>query len=387
MKDEIIDQYGPVTIRKQSNKYSYELDVDTDDFDDAISLILEDENIEEVMFNGNANPVYVYHKLYGMCATTLYFSYDQATDFIKKAADFNKAVIDGKTPILDGTLPDKSRINIVIPPASLSVSITIRKFKHNALTVLDLIKNKTLTTSIVAFLWTCIDRIGSPSNILFVGGAASGKTTLLTALSIFISNNERLVLIEDTPELQLKQHNLVKLVSDNAVSMNVLLRNALRMRPDRIIVGEVRSEEAITLFNAMNTGHKGVLGTLHANTAKETISRLTNPPMSVPVSMLSVLDLVVVSEKNKNCRIIKEIAEVAGLDSDNILFNKIFEFNPEINKCSATGIPSRLLSKLAKNSGLSIKEIDKIILKRKAQLETLIKQDSGIEDLLSIINK
>ncbi len=204
-------------------------------------------------------------------------------------------------------LEDGSRLNATIPPASpYGPTLTIRKFLKNPLTIISLIKNRTINPRVAAFLWMCVDGLDyKPANLIVSGGTGSGKTTFLNALAVFIREGTRLVTIEDTTELQLMHEHIVRLETippgrdgTMEISMDTLLKNSLRMRPDRIIVGEVRGSEAVTMFTAMNTGHDGCMGTLHANTAKETATRLMSPPMNVAPIMLTALDLLVVAGLN-----------------------------------------------------------------------------------------
>ena len=271
-------------------------------------------------------------------------------------------------PMLDATLEDDSRFNTTIPTASPNNStFTIRKFKRNVITVVDLVKNGTITADAAAFLWLAIEGLGvRPANALIVGGTGSGKTTALNALAMYIPAASRIITIEDTAELVVLHANKVAMVSKKEanVTMDMLLRNALRMRPDRIIVGEVRGPEAGTLFEAMNTGHAGSLGTLHAESARETINRITNPPMSVPKSMLGPLDLIIVFKRlmtsTGNKRIIQEISEVNASGGMEPRFNTLYEYDPKKNKLVNTGIPSRLRSDIATANGMTPKQFDHI---------------------------
>ena len=178
--------------------------------------------------------------------------------------------------------------------------------------------------------------------IMISGGTGSGKTTALNSFIMFIPNEFRIVTIEDTLELKIEQPNTVRLESkaEAHVTMDSLLKNALRMRPDRILVGEVRGPEAVTLFNAMNTGHEGCMGTLHANSARETIIRVTNPPMNVPYALLSSLDLIVMLKKIATpqgpLRVISEISEIAGAMQGNVRFNILYHWDPTKNKIIPT---------------------------------------------------
>ena len=199
---------------------------------------------------------------------------------------------------------------------------------------------------------------------------------MLNILSVFIPGNERIITIEDTSELQLLQNNLVKMISTTQVDMDSLLVNALRMRPDRIIVGEVRGKEAVTLFTAMNTGHDGCMGTLHANTAKELVTRITNPPMNVPQNMLSALNLVVVMRRFPDGkRGVYEISEITGADKSAVRFNTIYKWDNANSAVASTGIPARMIAKISEESGLTLKDIDNKINRYKDLLDKATNDD------------
>ena len=260
-----------------------------------IDSLIQDDELEEIMINGIDKPIFVYHRQHGMMKTNIEFSDErELMDLIDSIARQINRRIDQESPILDGRLTDGSRINATIPPVSADgPSLTIRKFKKDPFTIIDLINSKTISVELAAFLWLCFDGLGVKSaNAIISGGTSSGKTTTLNALCSFINPKERIITIEDTLELQIPHEHVIRMETRPAnvenkgeLTMNDLVKNSLRQRPDRIIVGEVRADEAITLFTALNTGHSG-FGTLHSNDARETITRLTNDPMSVPEIMI-----------------------------------------------------------------------------------------------------
>lgn len=231
--------------------------------------LVRDDNLEEIMVIGTNKPVYVWHRRFNMCKTNILFENEkEIMNIIERIAREVGRRIDQQSPLLDARLPDGSRVNATIPPISLEgPTITIRKFKKDPLTIIDLIKYGTLNTDIAALLWIFVDGLGvKPANILVAGGTGSGKTTMLNSLAMFIPPSERVISIEDTAELQLPIEHWVRLETrppnlegKGEVTMDDLVRNTLRMRPDRIIVGEVRGPEARTMFTAMNTGHNGAL--------------------------------------------------------------------------------------------------------------------------------
>jgi flagellar protein FlaI len=297
--------------------------------------------------------------------------------------------IDVSSPLLDARLTDGSRINATLSPPSLDGStITVRKFKKDPFTIVDLIRVNTLPSEVAAFLWLMADGYGTwKKNILIAGGTGCGKTTTLNALTIFIRERERVITIEDTAELQLPIQHLIRFETRSPdvegkgeVDMDALVKNTLRMRPDRIIVGEVRSGEARSLFTAMNTGHDGSMGTVHANSSRETISRLTNPPMDVPLMMLSSLDLILMEARislgDKGLiRRITEVTEIGGLSEDTLALSKIYEWDPAKDELQSTGTPSKLKQDLAKELGIPAKEVNNELEKRRLVLDYLLKQN------------
>ena len=364
----------------------------TDPVFGKLTSLLADPNLEEIMYNDHQHPVKVYHRAHDMCDTNIFITSEEINHIIKFLGKFVGKPIDVAHPLLDGRLPDGSRINATLPPASPNdPTLTIRKFRKDPFTIVDLIKFNTMDIEIATSLWMWVEGLGQkPSNILIAGGSSCGKTTTLNVLGMFIPAAERLITIEDTLELQLRHEHLVRLESivpdmetgEGEVTMDDLLKNCPRMRPDRILVGEVRGGEAKTMFNAMNTGVDGFLGTVHSNTAQETITRLTSPPMEVPVVMLKDLDLIVIQQRmtinGKAMRRITEIAEMAGLEKDKPRLNTIFTWDPKSDRMIATGIPSKLRERMCEITGITINEYEHIRNTRKAIIQYLM--DTNVRD-------
>ena len=351
-----------------------------------IDSLIRDDDLEEIMVIGINKPVYVYHRQYGMMKTNLEFGDgDELIGLIDSIARQINRRIDQESPILDGRLLDGSRINATIPPVSADgPSLTIRKFRRDPLTIIDLINSKTISLDLAAFFWLCFDGLGVKSaNAIISGGTSSGKTTTLNALTSFINPKERIITIEDTLELQLPHEHVIRMETRPAnienkgeLTMNDLVKNSLRQRPDRIIVGEVRADEAITLFTALNTGHSG-FGTLHANDARETITRLTNSPMSVPEIMLQAIDFIIMQNRiytpsGLSFRRISEVAEVVGNEEGVVQLNKIFQWNPERDEIEKVGVMSKTLSDMASLSGYTMNELYCEIENRKIVLNHML---------------
>jgi pilus assembly protein CpaF len=280
--------------------------------------------------------------------------------------------IDADTPTVDARLPDGSRVNAVIPPVAIDgPTITIRKFEKGRLSIDQLIEFGSVTRNMAKFLEACVI---SRLNIMISGGTGSGKTTLLNVLSRFIPSSERIVTIEDAAELQLQQDHVVRMETKPPniegkyqVSIRELVRNSLRMRPDRIVVGEVRGGEALDMLQAMNTGHDGSLTTIHANSPRDALSRLETlclmAGMDLPVGVIreqvaSAIDLIVQQSRlSDGSRKITSITEVAGMEGQTIVMTDIFKFDktgitPEgkvIGELKPTGIRPFFTPRLEQN--------------------------------------
>jgi len=301
---------------------------------------LADDSITEIMVNG---PFDVWVERQGrLFETTVRFTDESHLRRIinKMVAQIGRR-IDESSPMVDARLPDGSRVNAVIPPLSLSGPlVTIRKFSKRRLDLNDLVRLGTLNTETIEFLQRCIL---SELNILISGGTGSGKTTLLNALSTSIPDSDRIVTIEDAAELRLNQRHVLRLEArpkniegEGEIPIRELVRNSLRMRPDRIIVGEVRGSEALDMLQAMNTGHDGSLCTVHANTPRDALSRIETmvlmagydlPVKAIRQQVASALDMIVHLERLEDgSRRVTAITEVQRMESDVITLQDIFEF-------------------------------------------------------------
>lgn len=305
-----------------------------------IEPLLASEEISEVMVN-HANQVYV-EKNGKLVLTDIFFDNDQQILQIadKILSPLNRRV-DESSPYVDARLPDGSRVNIIIPPLAVKgPCITIRKFSKDPLTIDDLIRFGTITPEVATFAEACVR---ARLNIVVSGGTGSGKTTTLNVLSSFIPSDERIITVEDAAEIQLRQPHVVTLESrpkgisgNGEVTIRDLVKNTLRMRPDRVIVGECRSGEALDMLQAMNTGHDGSMTTGHANTPRDMMSRLETmvlmAGMDLPVKAIreqiaSAVDLVIQQSRLKDgSRRITHLTEVQGMEGETIVLQDLFKF-------------------------------------------------------------
>ncbi len=329
--------------------------------------LLEDETITEVMVNGSKN-IYIERGGKLLRVPVTFESDEHVMRIIDRIVAPMGRRIDESSPYVDARLPDGSRVNAVIPPISLvGPVLTIRKFFKNPITIEQLIQFGSISPEAMQFLKACVE---SRLNIVISGGTGSGKTTLLNILSQFIPGDERIVTIENAAELQLRQEHVVTLESRPAniegkgeVTIRQLVINALRMRPDRIIVGEIRDEAALDMLQAMNTGHDGSMTTAHSNGPRDTLSRLETMTMmagmELPVRAIreqisSAIDLVVHQERLRDgTRKVVYITEVSGMEGDVITMTDVFLFEQSgyengkvVGRLRPTGLRPKFMDKI-----------------------------------------
>ena len=365
-----ISRQGQAMSRAEEGRLSQQI------FDEVMGLgplepLLRDDTISEIMVNG---PKQIYIERMGKLQLTgTYFRDDgHVLKVINRIVSPLGRRCDESSPMVDARLSDGSRVNAVIPPIAIKgPSITIRKFSAIPLRIGDLIGYNTLSNTMAHFLEACVR---GRCNVVVSGGTGSGKTTLLNVLSGFILDQERIVTIEDAAELQLSQNHVVSLEArpvniegKGMVSIRELVRNALRMRPDRIIVGEVRSSESLDMLQAMNTGHEGSMTTVHANSPRDVISRLETmvmmAGMELPIKAIreqiaSAVDIIVHQARLRDgSRKIVNISEVVGMEGDIITMQDIYAYRPNgyddsgrlSGEFISTGIHPRVIEKIRDN--------------------------------------
>jgi len=341
---------------------------------------LHDENLEEIVVNSARQPIWVYNKKHGWCITNIILKEEKSIQ--DYAAAIGRRVgrqINLLNPLMDARLMTGDRVNATLFPIStMGNTITIRKFARNPWTPPLFIQSNTISVDVMALLWLGIQ---NEMSILVSGGTGSGKTSFLNALSNLFPPNQRIISIEDTREIYLPSFlqwvplstRLPNPEGKGEVRMLDLLVNSLRMRPDRIIVGEVRRRrEAEILFEAMHTGHS-VLATLHADNAEQTISRLTNPPIDIPPIVINALDLIVVQYRNRRTGI-RRTFEVAEID-DRGRQKVIYRWNPRTDKLEKIEELSALADRIALYTGMTTKEINADIAEKSMLLNHMVKNN------------
>jgi len=329
--------------------------------------LLEDETVTEIMVNGAKN-IYIERKGKVHRVPVTFESNEHVMRIIDRIVAPLGRRIDESSPYVDARLQDGSRVNAVIPPVSLvGPLLTIRKFFKTPITLEQLIQFGTITPEALQFVKACVE---AKLNIVISGGTGSGKTTLLNILSSFIPNDERIITVENAAELQLRQEHVVTLESrppniegKGEITIRQLVINSLRMRPDRIIVGEIRDEAALDMLQAMNTGHDGSMTTCHSNTPRDTLSRLETmtlmagmdlPVRAIREQVASAIDLIIHEERLRDgSRKITNITEVSGMEGDVITMTDIFIFEQ-------TGIENGKIVGIIRPTGLRPKFMDKI---------------------------
>ncbi len=353
-----------------------------------IEPLMRDHMIEEISCDGTNIPIYIWHREHESMPTNIIFEKDnELNNFARKMAYICGKHVSMADPIIDASLPNGSRINLTLGHeiTKRGSTFTIRRFRADPITVVDLIKFGTMSIDIAAYMWYLAEK---RATMLVAGGTASGKTTALNALASFIRPGQKVVSIEDTQELNLPHENWIPAVSrqnftDTQVSeINQfdLLRAALRQRPDIIIVGETRGREAYTLFQAMATGHGGC-SSIHADSIEATLTRLTSSPMDVPKALIAnSLDLITLQLKirvgDKSARRIIQVSEIDGINENTgeIKTHDIFKWNPKTDTHDYMG-DSVIFRKIKERDGDTEEKINYELTKRRTALEWMVQNN------------
>lgn len=360
-----------------------------------LEFLINDVNLEEIVIPSSKEPIRVYYKKHGWVKSSLQIGREEEilnySDIVARRVGRQITVL---SPLLDAHLVSGDRVNAVLYPINTKGNtITIRKFARNPLTIIDLIKSNSCSIEVASLLWMAIEY---EMNVIISGGTASGKTSFLNACLPFIPPKHRIISIEDTRELMLPDFlywtPLVTRTPNpegkGGITMLDLLVNSLRMRPDRIILGEMRKEEeARVLFEAMHTGHS-VYATLHADSAAETISRLINPPLNVPPNLLKSVNLNVVlfRDRKSGKRRVFQVAEFDAA-SNTAHSNLLYRWVPEKDEIIGHGKSMRLFEDLSRNTGMSESQINESLDERKQILSYLLKENiNKLQDFGKVIN-
>jgi len=388
--DEILDYFGLQISRDEKRVLHYYIERDFIGLG-KIEPLMNDPDIEDISCDGLGIPLFVFHRNPTLASITTNVTFDDTNEldsFVLRLAQLCGKSISVASPLVGGSLPDGSRLQATLSTdiARRGSNFTIRKFTEEPLTPIHLLNFNTLDFQILAYLWFVVDY---GKSILVSGGTASGKTSLLNVLSLFIRTEKKICSIEDTPELKLPHPHWVPHVARipmalgegriGEVDLFDLLKESLRQRPDYIVVGEVRGKEAFVLFQEMATGHPS-LATIHSENVPKLLDRLTTPPISLPASLLGSLDLVVfllrVRYKDKHVRRINEILEIAGIDqkTKTPIINQIFKWNSINDKFEIVN-KSAVLKKISELVGLTEQQIKDELERRMLVLDWMKKRN------------
>ncbi len=357
-----------------------------------IDPLMKDTHLEDISCDGNKIPLFLYHRKYRNIKTNIAFESDVLNSLAITLAQRSGKHISTGSPMIDATLPEGSRLQLTLGTevTTRGTSFTIRKFREEPFSPVELMENGTFYADALVYFWLAIE---NNKSLLFIGGTASGKTTSLNAVSLFIPPVAKVVSIEDTREITLYHDNWIASVTreslsegGNAISMFDLLRAAMRQRPEFILVGEVRGVEAQTLFQAMNTGHT-TFSTMHAGSVDAAIHRLESEPLNVPRNMVQALNIIsvqaLVYHGTERVRRVQEIVEIAGIDpsTGNLRVNNVFIYDPVRDLFTFTG-RSQIYSDIAEKRGWTREQLESEIQLRKNLLMEMQKQ--GIRDYISV---
>jgi len=389
---ELLTEYGLTLDATSIFKLSYYLERNFLGWS-RIDALMKDPQIEDISCDGTGIPLFLYHRKHQNIKTNILFDEQALISLAITLAQRSGKHVSIGSPLVDATLPDGSRLQLTFGSdvTTRGTSFTIRKFREEPFTPVELVETNTFDVDQLVYFWMAIE---NNKSLLFIGGTASGKTTSLNAVALFIPPLAKIVSIEDTREITLYHENWVANVTRETVSEGLgvtigmfdLLKAAMRQRPEYILVGEVRGNEAQTLFQAMSTGHT-TFSTMHAGGVDAAIHRLENEPLNVPRNMLQALDVISVQalthrgrDRVRRCR---EIVELAGIDpiTGNLLVNTVYEYSPVPDTFSYSG-RSRIFGEIMEYRGWSRTQLDEELQIRRSVLLAMLEQ--GIKDYRAV---
>ena len=387
--DEIIRSRGIKIDEKSKGIIKYYLCRDFVGFG-KIDVPMNDEAVEDISCDGSNVPIYVVHRAYESIKTNLVFETDDEVDsFVIALAQRSGKQISVADPMVDGTLPDGSRLQATLAKevTTRGSSFTIRRFRENPLTPPDLVRYNTLSAEMMAYLWLAVE---FGESIITSGGTACGKTSTMNAMMLFIPPQAKIVSIEDTREINIPHENWIAGLTRSGfggktgsgsgeIDMFELVKAALRQRPQYVIVGEVRGQEAFSLFQAMATGHTAY-STMHADSVRSIIHRLENPPINLPRVLLSALNIVVLQSQvmlgDRMVRRINKIVELVGLDPDtnDLITNTVYEWHPSGDKFEYLG-HSVMFEKVMSKKNMTMNEMNEEFKRRTEVVNWMLKKN------------
>jgi len=362
-----------------------------------IEPVMRDDNIEDVSCDGVGKPIYVWHRKYESLPTNIVFESEEALDeFVTKLVHKSGRSVSVATPIVDAQLPDGSRLCVTYK-REVSVegsTFTIRKFRRKPFTFVELIQYGSISPEIAAYFWLLLEHKRS---FLVIGVTGSGKTTLLNALATFIPPYMKIITVEEVPEINLPHEHWVRLVSRSAfaasgekvaeITLFDLVKATLRMRPDYIIVGEIRGEEAFVLFQATSTGHGGI-STMHAEDFHSAVRRLESPPMNIPPHYIPTMNVMLHIKRIKlGDRTVRRVVEVAEVISDRE-FNTVFKWNPRTDEHTSFIEKSKLLRDICEETGYDFTELLTEVYTRKRIIDWMVRNNiSDFSDVAKVVTQ
>ncbi|MBU0497614.1 MAG: type II/IV secretion system ATPase subunit [Candidatus Thermoplasmatota archaeon] len=398
----ILKNYEKITDKVLINKFLYYIKRDFIGYG-KIDPLMRDPNIEDISCDGSGVPIFLYHRIYGsLKSNVVYANEDELSAFVVRLAQKCGKHISIAEPMLDATMPDGSRIQMTLSKTvtAKGSTFTIRKFRADPITATDLINYNTMSAEMVTFMWMAVE---NGINALIAGGTASGKTSALNALALFIPRESKIVSIEETREINLPHPNWIPGVSRSGLGEVVnekmigeiglfdLMKAALRQRPEYILVGEIRGQEAYVLFQAMATGHT-TYSTVHADSPKSLIHRLEGKPINIPRMMLQSLDIILIQSSvhmnGKNVRRTRQIVEIIDIDpiSKEILTNEVFHWDPVTDKHHYSG-KSYVLERIRSQFDMSKEDLSQEFKRRIRILNWLHKKNIRVfNDVATVIS-